>query len=68
LVIKRDGYRGPTGKEAMNGALCPIGGAMNTDAVDQQMEFLRKLLGERASLYELAGNWRKMERLLSIFA
>lgn len=67
LATKRGKYSRPTGAEDIDDVLCSIKGAIDNHALEQQTELLGKLLGERASLYELVGNWREIKKLVSVF-
>ncbi|MDY6986799.1 MAG: hypothetical protein SWQ30_01980 [Thermodesulfobacteriota bacterium] len=67
LATKRGRYLRLTGKEDIDDVFRSIKGAIDNHGLEQQMELLRKLLGERASLYELVGNWRQIKKLVSVF-
>ena len=55
------------GRQDIDDVLYSIKGAIDNQELTPEMELLRKLLGERASLYELVGNRREIKKLVSIF-
>jgi hypothetical protein len=67
LATKRGKYRRPMGRQDIDDVLYSIKGAIDNQELTPEMELLRKLLGERASLYELVGNRREIKKLVSIF-